>query len=211
MSRPCLVCCHPQRGAIEALLSAGTSDRKVARQFNIERISLGRHRRHHVLKPAQDRLAILAKDTEERRQRRELSQAAAADAPSTQALVEATLGLRRQMEKLNAIEARLERMSAQAEAAASSAAVAQLAAQQFRGIETGARLADLTGFTPPVQTIGQPGAAPIFSVNILFSNGRSEEINVIETPATRNGPLEYDSAEDGIVNGIADEADYSGR
>jgi hypothetical protein len=197
MSRPCLVCCHPQRGAIETLLSAGTSDRKVARQFNIERVSLGRHRRHHILKPAQDRVAILAKDTEERRQRRELSQAAAADTPSTAALLEATLGLRRQVEKLCAIEARLERVAGAAEAAGSPTGVATIAGQQLRSVEVGSRLAGLPGFVPATQAIGQPGTAPIFSVNIIFSNGRSEEINVMEIPATRNGPLEYDSAEDG--------------
>jgi hypothetical protein len=206
MPRPCIVCSRADRQAIDALIGTGASDYEVARQFSIERVSVGRHRREHVIKPAQDRLAILTKDADARRERQELAVAAGSDTPSTQALVEATLGLRRQVEKLSVVEERLERMATLAEGVGSSGGVAQLSAQQFRGIETGARLAGLTGFTPPAQTIGKPGTPRVFSVNIVFSNGRREEINVIKTGSASDAPAGDDGDEDGIVEGLGDEA-----
>jgi hypothetical protein len=51
----------------------------------------------HLLLVAQGRVSLLAKDSVAREQRQELAAAAAADTPSTQALVEAAVGLRRQM------------------------------------------------------------------------------------------------------------------
>jgi hypothetical protein len=179
------------------LIASGVSDYEVGRLFDVERVSVGRHRRRHLIKPLQDRLAILAKDSEEKRQRQELADAAASDMPSTLALVEATLGLRHQIEKLAAIEARLERMSATAEQAGASAAVAQLASQQYRGIETGSRLAGLPGFTQPTQAAGQSSSPRVFSVNIIFSNGRREEINILKD----HGPAESEA--DGLVVGTA--------
>src|SRR5215469_16945036 len=109
MSRACLVCSRPDRQAIEALIGAGASDYEVGRRFGIERVSVGRHRRRHLIKPAQDRLALLAKDRDARLERARLADAVAADSPSTAALIEATLGLRAQMAKLTSIEQRLER------------------------------------------------------------------------------------------------------
>jgi hypothetical protein len=179
MPRPCIVCSRTDRRSIDALIATGASDYEVGRQFGIERVSVGRHRRQHVIKPAQDRLAILAKDADARRERQELAAAAASDTPSTQALVEATLGLRRQVEKLSAVEERLERMATLAEGAGSSVGVAQLAAQQFRGIETGARLASTGGYAPP-RSAGATGEARTFSIVIQFGNAPSETINLIE-------------------------------
>jgi hypothetical protein len=181
MPRPCIVCSRTDRRSIDALIITGASDYAVARQFGIERVSVGRHRRQHIIKPAQDRLAILAKDADARRERQELSVAAASDTPSTQALVEATLGLRAQMAKLTSIEQRLERMATLAEGAGSSTGVAQLAAQQFRGVETGARLAGIGGFAPSAQTASRPSVVPVFSITMVFpSVGRQETISLIE-------------------------------
>jgi hypothetical protein len=82
MPRPCLVCTHPRRQDIEALITSGASDYEVGRQFNLERVSVGRHRRRHLIKPAQDWLAILARDREAHREREQLAVAAAANSPS---------------------------------------------------------------------------------------------------------------------------------
>jgi hypothetical protein len=83
MPRPCLVCTYPDRHAIETVIGTGASDYEVGRQFDIERVSVGRHRRKHIIKPTQDRPAILAKDAGARRERQELAAAAASDTPST--------------------------------------------------------------------------------------------------------------------------------
>jgi hypothetical protein len=203
MPRPCIVCCRTDRSSIDALIATGASDYEVGRQFSIERVSVGRHRRQHVIKPAQDRLALLAKDSAARRERQELAAAVASDSPSTQALIEATLGLRAQMAKLTSIEQRLERMATLAEGAGSSGGVAQLAAQQFRGIETGAKLAGVGGFAPAPQTVGQPSATPVFSIQMVFRNAnRVEEINVMEHPR----PIEPDigGGPDATGNDITD-------
>jgi hypothetical protein len=179
MPRPCIVCSRTDRSSIDALIATGASDYEVGRQSGIERVSVGRHRRQHIIKPAQDRLALLAKDADARRERQELAAAAASDTPSAQALIEATLGLRAQMAKLTSIEQRLERMATLAEGAGSPAGVAQLAAQQFRGIETGAKLAGIGGFAPAAQTVSQP-AAPVFSITMVFpSVGREETISMV--------------------------------
>jgi hypothetical protein len=37
MPRPCLVCTHSQRQAIEGMILAGASDYEIGRQFNVER------------------------------------------------------------------------------------------------------------------------------------------------------------------------------
>jgi hypothetical protein len=201
--RPCIVCSRSDRQSIDALIAAGVSDYAVGRQFGIERVSVGRHRRQHIIKPAQDRLAIVVKDADARRERQELAAAAASDTPSTEVLVEATLGLRRQVEKLAEVEGRLARMAARAEEGGSPTSVAQLAAQQFRGIETGARLARLPGFVP-APSAGQPGERrPVFSIQMVFANsGRTEEINVMEHP--RPVGQETDALADaGVVDGTA--------
>jgi hypothetical protein len=176
--------CSLDAQAVEQAFASGLSDRAVGRQFNVSAMAANRHRRLHLLRTAQDRVALLARDRPAREQRQELAAAVSAEEPSTQALVEATLGLRRQMEKLAGIEQRLERMATLAEAAQVPQAVATLSAQQMRGIETGAKLAGLTGFTPPAHATVEPGAAPVFSVNIIFSGGETEEITVVAGGST---------------------------
>jgi hypothetical protein len=85
------------------------------------------------------------------------------------------------MTKLTSIGQRLERMACLAEASQSAPGVATLAAQQFRGIETGARLAGINGFAPARGPETMPPGS-VFSVSIIFQGaGKSETINVIET------------------------------
>lgn len=114
------------------------ADRRDVGPANVERVGVGRHRRRHVIKPAPDRLAIITKGTPAQKEREQLARA-------TEAIVAASIDLQAQVKKLEAIEARLERMSAVAEMGQAPASVAQLAGQQLRAIETGSRLGVLVG------------------------------------------------------------------
>jgi hypothetical protein len=57
MARPCSVCAHPERSAIDKALVGGTPYRAVARQFRVSDDALARHRVAHLperLAQAQD-------------------------------------------------------------------------------------------------------------------------------------------------------------
>jgi hypothetical protein len=49
MSRTCSICRHPRRYDIEADLIAGTGYRDIARQRNLSKDALARHRARHML------------------------------------------------------------------------------------------------------------------------------------------------------------------
>jgi hypothetical protein len=179
MAYPCLVCTHPDRQAIDAAIGTGVSDYEVSRKFGIERVSIGRHRRRHLIKPAQDKLAILSKDSSARQERQMLAAAAAADEPSVDVLVQAALGTRALLKKLGSIEERLERMSARAEEGGSSTGVAALAGQQIRGLEFGAKLAGNPNFRPP-SAILQASDKAVVSIEMIFNNaGKRETIDLV--------------------------------
>jgi hypothetical protein len=79
-----------------------------------------------------------------------------------------------------------------AEKSSSAVAAAQLATQQFRGIDTGAWLAGLTGYRPAPAPAPTANNRPAFSVNIVFRGaGRTESINVASSP---EGPAEIEGA-----------------
>jgi hypothetical protein len=137
-------------------------------------MAVQRHRTNHILKPAQDRLAIVSKGAGPRQERQQLATAAASDAPSPQDYADAFFGLKAQAEKLSRIEERLERMAAAAEGAGSSSGVAQLAAQQLRSVEVGAKLAGSGGYAPG-KGPGEGGTGTHFAVNIHL-NGRVERV-----------------------------------
>lgn len=48
MARPCSVCSHPERGAIDAALVAGGSFRDIAGQYRISKSALARHKDSHI-------------------------------------------------------------------------------------------------------------------------------------------------------------------
>jgi hypothetical protein len=182
MTQRCRVCTHPDHKTINDLLLSGVPDLRVAKQFGIETVSVGRHRRNHILRPTQDRMRLLSINREERDERQRLAAAVASDAPSTQALIEATLGLRAQMTKLTNIEQRLERMASNAEQSGAAASVAQLSAQQLRGVEVGAKLGSVGGYKP-VAAIPQSAERNIVTIEMVFPNsGRREEIALAGRP-----------------------------
>jgi hypothetical protein len=189
MPRPCLICSDNRKLAKAAeLISAGNSDQAVANTLNaltpdaqpMSYMAVSRHRRMHIMKATQDRLAVVSKGAAPRQERQQLAAAAAAGAPTPQAFVEAFFGLKAQAEKVQWIEDRLERMAAVAEENKSPGGVATVAAQQLRSVETGARLAGTGGYAPQ-KAIGAGGGAQ-FVVNFTFSGGRTQTITAAIAP-----------------------------
>ena len=115
--------------------------------------------------------------------------------PRPHQFVEAFFGLKAQAEKLQRIEDRLERVAVLAEESASPNAVAQVAAQQLRSVEVGARVAGVGGYGTARAT-DQPLGRQTFSINIMFaSTGETVSIN---TPV-------QDSASAGEIPGELDD------
>jgi hypothetical protein len=105
---------------------------------------------------------------------------------------------------MQVIEARLERMANDAEEAKSSAGVAQLSAQQFRGIETGARLAGISSFTPTRMGADPAGETMAFAVNIVFASaGKVESITTV-APSTQRPHVPVIDVDSEISNDAID-------
>jgi hypothetical protein len=178
--------CSLDPQTVETAFASGASDRAIAKRFNISAMSVGRHRRLHLLPVAQDRVTLLTKDREARAERQELTAAAASDTPSTQTLVEATIGLRRQMEKLVEVEERLTRVATRAEKDGAHGAVAQVAGAQLRSLEYGSRLAGHPSFVPRAADAGGgvAGAQP-FSIVIQLGD---RDVSIEAAPVTQLQP-----------------------
>ncbi len=187
MSNPCRICSHPgwfEQAGVWA--SEGLSDREVARRLGVDKSLVTRHRQRHVITPLKHRLAIAGKGDAPRRERQQLAAAAASDAPTPAQFVEAFFGLKAQAEKLQRIEDRLERVAVLAEESASPNAVAQVAAQQLRSVEVGARVAGVGGYAT-ARAIDQPLAGQKFSINIIFAS--TGETVSITTPVQASAPV----------------------
>jgi hypothetical protein len=148
LARPCLICSRRDRREIDALIASGVSDREVGRRFGIEHVSVNRHRRRHLVPETQARHAILTRDSDAKREREQLISAAASSDLSPKQQVDALFGLQRLSERLQAIEARLERSAERAENDGAHTAVAQLAGQQLREVELRGRLGGHLGPRP---------------------------------------------------------------
>src|SRR5689334_24257524 len=105
MPRPCLICSDNRKLTKAAeLIAAGTSDRMVANALNaltpekppMSAMAVSRHRRAHIMKATQDRLAIVGKGAAQRNERQQLAAAAAASVPTPQEFVAAFFGLKAQ-------------------------------------------------------------------------------------------------------------------
>jgi hypothetical protein len=143
------------------------------------------------LRPAQDRLAVISKGSATRIEREQLAAAASADTPTPQEFADAYLGLKAQIEKLSAIEARLERMASLAEQGQSPAGVAQLAAQQLRGVEVGAKLAGVGAYAAG-RGAAEVGPARTFVVNINLPGGTETIATTLDGTASQAGLLTDD-------------------
>ena len=191
MPRPCLICSDNQKLAKAAeLITAGNSDQAVANALNalapdappMSYMAVSRHRRLHILKPVQDRLAIISKGAAPRQELEQLAADAASDAPTPQQFVDAIFGLKAQGEKLQRIEDRLEKMASLAEDNKSPTVVATVTAQQLRSVEVGAKLAGAGGYAAP--KAGPQGEGPQFNLVIQFANGREVGITTVAPGTT---------------------------
>ena len=193
--RPCLICSNNAKMAKAAeLILAGSSDQSVANTLSamtpnlppLSEMAVSRHRRNHILKVAQDRLAIASKGAAPREERKQIAKAAAADTPTVQEFVDAFFGLKAQAEKLQRIEDRLERMAALAESNESATGVAALAGNQLRAVETGAKLVGTGGFATP--KMANMGGGPLVQFTIQYSGAPPFSISAT--------PVEPDSIPD---------------
>jgi poly(3-hydroxybutyrate) depolymerase len=194
MPNPCRICTNPEWAEQTRIwVTAGVADREIGRRLGIDKSSVMRHRKNHVIAPLQHQLAIAGKGAAPRQAHALLAAAAASDAPIPAQFVEAFFGLKAQAEKLQRIEARLERVAVLAEESASPNAVAQVAAQQLRSVEVGARVAGVAGYGSGRATDQAGGGAPRFSVNIVFSAAnRTETISIGPATSTSDSRGEHD-------------------
>jgi len=206
MARPCTICCDPRKSKLAAeMVAAGASDQAIADRIGgISRVSVLRHRRNHIARPMQNCLALVTKGAGPRHEREQLAAAVASGTPTPQEFADAVLGLRAQAEKLQRIEARLERMAEIAEKSGSPNGVAVVVSQQLRGVEVGAKLAGVGGYAP--QKTPGTGAAAAFSLTINLPEGHSATITapgtIIEGSAEPEAPM--------VIQGAAVPADDAG-
>jgi hypothetical protein len=186
MANPCRICSNPRwADRADDWAREGVSDREVARRLGINKSLVTRHRQRHLIAPLRHKLAIAGKGDVARRERAQLAQAAAADAPTPGQLTAAFLSLDGIAADLRLACDRLERQAAGAELDGQRLAVAALSQAQIRSAETRAKLSGVGGYAPPRTT--ELPAREKFSIVIQFSGGRSEEITMLPTPATIDG------------------------
>jgi hypothetical protein len=189
MAQHCRICGHPDRKLIDDLLSSGTPDLRIAKLYGIEAVSVGRHRRNHLLAPKivaalDHRLAQQQQKQQSPRQRRrqgkeqrQIQQSLEAfDRGDPQALALASLSMTAQATKLHKLEQQLELATEMAVETGAIAALSNLAAAQLRAVEVGSRLA-MTGGYKPVSAIPQAADRNVVSIVFEFPNaGTCEEI-----------------------------------
>jgi hypothetical protein len=128
MPRPCLICSDSRKTAKAAeLIGQGLSDQKIADALSaltphmprLSEMAVSRHRRMHLLAPAQAAAAAVAKDSAAREQR--ARHLAAIDNGDALAVVDALFSASALAKKLDRIEGRLERASEIAYSSSASA------------------------------------------------------------------------------------------
>jgi FixJ family two-component response regulator len=82
MPRLCKLCSYPDQAAVNEALVSGATHRAIGREFGMTHVSVGRHRREHVVKPMQAATAALDKGRAVRERRDQLVQQAAQGDPT---------------------------------------------------------------------------------------------------------------------------------
>jgi hypothetical protein len=159
-----------------------------------------------MLKPAQDRAAILAKGALARDERKELARAAASDQPSVQQVVQAAVGARQQVEKLLQIEGRLHRMANTAEEHSHFSGAAAIANAQIRGLEYGSRLSgDRSFISRTSEGVGTSAGTPFsITINLGGAEGGVDKTIKISTVATSGTGERVDEDGNRVIEGEAD-------
>ena len=180
MARLCKLCTNSDQEAVRAAFASGGTDREIGRRFGLSHVSVGRHRREHIVRPMQAAVAALDRGRAIREQREQMIQAAEAGDPA------AFLALAEIVADLRKVHERLERTAEAAEHDNQRLAVSALSAQQLRAAEVRARMGGVGAYSP-ARRIVDGGGDTKFSVNIIFPNaGRTETI----TTVANNEPFE---------------------
>jgi hypothetical protein len=195
MGRPCSICSRPDKAQIEELILT-VSDHEVARRTGLAQSSVDRHRRLHMLKVAEDRRTIIERDRAARGERQLLARGAASGAPTTDELVQATIGLRKQMEKLTDVERRLSRVADVAENEKHFSGVAALAGQQISALRYGSQLGGDRNFVPRTHEGQGAGGGGKFSIVIQLG---TQEVKIAASVPTRNAGETVDEDGNTIV------------
>jgi hypothetical protein len=164
MPRLCKLCVHPDQDAVRSALASGATDRAIGRQFGLTHVSVGRHRREHVVRPMQAAARALDKGRGAREQRQQLVARAEEGDPTTIFALSAIAA------DLTRIARRLDASAEEAAAGRQHTAHASLASQLLRQAEIRARIGGHDKATPS-SSQGQ-----LFRINIVFSGGRTESI-----------------------------------
>ena len=166
MARPCKLCTHPDQEAVRLAVANGSTDRAIGVQFNISHVSVGRHRREHVVRPMQAAAAALDKGRSIRDHREQLVKQAEAGDPS------AFVALASIIADLRKVHERLERQADAAEQDNQRLAVASLSAQQLRAAEVRAKIGGVGGYA--AQKANGPSDGLPFTINFHFSGGNQK-------------------------------------
>jgi hypothetical protein len=196
MTQRCRVCTHPDHKTIDDLLLSGVPDRHVAKQFGIETVSVGRHRRNHLLAPkiveALDRR--LRQNKIERQAQRAVE---AYDKGDSKALALASLSLTAQATKIVEVEGWVKSGVAHAMKTGALNALAPLAGTQLRAVEVGSKLAGTGGYRPP-SVLPQGVEKATVSIEMIFQGaGKTESINLAGRPVIDGDKIDP-SATDGV-------------
>jgi hypothetical protein len=174
------------------MLAAGCSDKAIARRIGgLSWMSVNRHRINHIERPAK-LIAAAANRDRDAREERNRAVVAAESGDSTASF----LALDTITASLRKTHDRLERVSDKAEVAGQAIAVASLAGQQTRVIETRAKLGSVGGYAPPraKRVVGQA-----FELNIIFRDGQNTRISgttTIDPDEIPAAPLALDAPEE---------------
>jgi hypothetical protein len=179
--RLCQICASAANLKVAAdMIAAGASDQVIAIKIGgINRMTVSRHRRNHVEAPAKA-IAEAANKGRAVVEQREALVAAAETGDATAAFI----GLASIVNDLKSVRDRLERTADAAEAGGQLAVIPSTAAQQLKAAEVRARLGAVGAYAP---TKAAQVNQPVFALNILFSDGHTEQViadAVIDVPPT---------------------------
>jgi hypothetical protein len=171
----------PDQKLVRELLASDATDRVLGVRLNVSHMTVGRHRRNHVVAPLQAAMAAVDRSrSANEQQARKLARIRPGDEHDDPlAIVTSLFGALPQARKLQQIEQRLETAAEQAAENEAHQHVAALSAQQLRSFELGGRLSGIPGFRPAVME-GTGGAATRFSIQIHLAN-KTTTINAVST------------------------------
>ena len=169
--RPCIICSNAKKARRCAeMIAAGSSDRAIAAEVGVHRLSVMRHRQKHVVAPARALLDAAVKGQDVRERRSQMLAAAEAGDPT------AFIELAAIVADLRKVHERLERTADAAEQDNQRLAVASLSAQALRAVEARAKIGGVGAYAP--QRGREGGETPTFSLTINLPGGRTERLDM---------------------------------